>query len=155
MAIAVTAVGALVVGVLAVRQWNSPGYDIAAAPGGQSSACKQTAHRYPNRLAGQALTFTGRPGVAVWGDEAVVLRCGLKPPAPSVDACVNVNGVDWVFREGQTAGGKKVIVTYGRNPAVEAVISGHVTATDGVLVGLSALVKPIKKYTKCIGPDDV
>ncbi len=155
MVISVTAVSALVIGALAVREWSLPEYDVAAAPGGGSPACEQASHRYPHRLAGQELTFTGRPGVAVWGDSAVVLRCGLKPPAPTVDACVSVNGVDWVFRDGQSVGGKKVIVTYGRNPAVEAVISDHVAAIDGVLVDLSKMVKPIKKYSKCLGPDDV
>ncbi|WP_405778428.1 DUF3515 family protein [Streptomyces sp. NBC_00859] len=149
------AAGILVVGVPAVRKWSAPEYDVAAPPGGGAPACERASHRYPHRLAGQELTFTGRPGVAVWGDKAVVLRCGLKPPAPTVDACVSVNGVDWIVRDSRTAGGSRTIVTFGRDPAVEAVISGHVAAIDGVLVELSRTVEPIRRYSKCLGPDDV
>lgn len=34
MVISVTAVSALVIGALAVREWSLPEYDVAAAPGG-------------------------------------------------------------------------------------------------------------------------
>lgn len=149
------AIGALLVGSLVVRHRSEPGYGIASAPRAERPECEQAATRYPDRLAGQNLSFTGRPGVAVWGDNAVVLRCGLTPPAPTLDPCATVNGVDWVFREGRSENGKKVIITYGRTPAVEAVVSDEVTAIDTVLVDLSRLVEPIKKYTKCLNADDL
>ncbi|NEA69155.1 DUF3515 family protein, partial [Streptomyces sp. SID12488] len=124
--VAVAVVGTLVGGVLVVRQMGAPGYGIESAPRAERPECERAASRYPGRLAGQALTFTGRPGVAVWGDGVIVLRCGLTPPAPTVDPCANVNGVDWVFRDGRSKGGKKVVITYGRNPAVEVAVSDDV-----------------------------
>ncbi|WP_434600150.1 DUF3515 family protein [Streptomyces sp. A5-4] len=144
------AIGALTGGVLVVRQMGAPGYGIESAPRAARPECAKAASRYPERLAGQELTFTGRPGIAVWGDEAIVLRCGLTPPAPTVDPCANVNGVDWVFRDVRSQGGRKVVVTYGRNPAVEVVVSDKVAAMDAVLVDLSRLVEPIKEEAKCL-----
>ncbi|MFI9029211.1 hypothetical protein [Streptomyces sp. NPDC053560] len=79
----------------------------------------------------------------------------MRPPAPTVDPCATVNGVDWVFRERRSRNGAKVIVTYGRRPAVEAVVSGRVTAVDAVLVDLSRVVEPIEKYTRCLNSGDL
>ncbi|WP_251069290.1 DUF3515 family protein [Streptomyces sp. ISL-96] len=155
MAVTAAAIGALTGGVLVARQVSSPGYGFESAPRAERPECEKAASRYPDRLAGQRLTFTGRPGVAVWGDDAIVLRCGLTPPAPTVDPCANVNGVDWVFLEDRSKDGKKVVLTYGRTPAVEAVVSDKVAAMDAVLVDLSKLVEPIKKYTRCLNSEDV
>ncbi|RBL85630.1 DUF3515 domain-containing protein, partial [Streptomyces cavourensis] len=58
-------------------------------------------------------------------------------------------------REDRSEDGGKVIVTYGRDPAVEVAVTEEITAVDDVLVGLSALVEPVKPYTKCVGMDDV
>ncbi|CAM5335993.1 Lipoprotein OS=Streptomyces microflavus OX=1919 GN=Smic_39140 PE=4 SV=1 [Streptomyces microflavus] len=63
--------------------------------------------------------------------------------------------MDWVSREDRSKDGGKVVVTYGRDPAVEALVSDEVVAVDDVLVALSALVEPVKTYTKCVGMDDV
>ncbi|MFJ4969477.1 DUF3515 family protein [Streptomyces sp. NPDC088755] len=152
--VAVTA-GALTAGVLVSCGADSPGEGVTSAPHAKSAACEDLTDRYPDRLGGQALAFTDRPGVAVWGDDAVVLRCGVELPAPTIDPCATVDGVDWVFREDRSKDGGKVVVTYGRDPAVEVVVSDDVVAVDDALVSLSALVEPLKMYTKCLNLDDV
>jgi hypothetical protein len=129
--------------VLVVRDLRSPSYDIAQAPDADAPACARIAKSYPAVLGGHRRADTATPGVAVWGDKAVVLRCGLTPPAPTTDPCVAVDGVDWVYRESASHDGRKVIVTYGREPAVEVVLSAQDTVVDGALVDLSRLVRPI------------
>ncbi|MET9051930.1 DUF3515 family protein [Streptomyces bacillaris] len=153
-AVAAAAV-ALTAGALASCGADSPGEGVASAPHAGDAACRQFADGYPDRLGGQKLTFTDRPGVAVWGENAIVLRCGVELPEPTIDPCATVDGVDWVFREDRSEDGGKVVVTYGRDPAVEVAVTEEITAVDDVLVGLSALVEPVKPYTKCVGMDDV
>ncbi|MFI5724061.1 DUF3515 family protein [Streptomyces cyaneofuscatus] len=154
-AVLAAAASVLAAGVLVSCGADSPGEGVTAAPHAGDAACKQLADRYPDRLGGQDLTFTDRPGVAVWGENAIVLRCGVELPVPTLDPCATVDGVDWVFREDRSKDGGKVVVTYGRDPAVEVVVSDDVAAVDDVLVDLSALVEPVKTYTKCISLDDV
>ncbi|MGW7225679.1 DUF3515 family protein [Streptomyces cyaneofuscatus] len=154
-AVLAAAASVLAAGVLASCGADSPGEGVTAAPHAGDAACKQLADRYPDRLGGQDLTFTDRPGVAVWGENGIVLRCGVELPVPTLDPCATVDGVDWVFREDRSKDGGKVVVTYGRDPAVEVVVSDDVAAVDDVLVDLSALVEPVKTYTKCINLDDV
>lgn len=151
----VAVAGALTAGVLVSCGTDSPGDGVTSAPHAGDTACKQIAERYPDRLGGQALTFTDRPGVAVWGDNTIVLRCGVELPVPTVDPCATVDGVDWVFREERSKDGGKTVVTYGRDPAVEAVVSDEAVAVDDVLVDLSALVEPVKTYTRCLNLNDV
>jgi len=152
---AVVAVAVVLTAGVLVSCGDSPGEGVTAAPHAEDAACKQLAARYPDRLGGQELTFTDRPGVAVWGDNAIVLRCGVELPVPTLDPCATVDGVDWVSREERSKDGGKVVVTYGRDPAVEAVVSDEVVAVDDVLVDLSALAEPIRTYTKCLNLDDV
>lgn len=141
-------------GVLVARELASPTYGVARAPRADAPACARIAEGYPSRLDGHALTGTGLPGVAVWGDRSVVLRCGLEPPLPTTDLCVTVDGVDWVYREAASREGHKVIITYGRDPAVEVSVSTRDTAVDSALVELSRLVRPIHQNDHCVGSTD-
>ncbi|MFC0602895.1 DUF3515 family protein [Streptomyces palmae] len=137
-------------GVLIVRETTSSEPGIQAAPQGDHPRCARIAARYPSVLAGQRQEPGKGPGVAVWGDEAVVLRCGLRAPDPTPEPCVNVDGVDWVVEEARSQGGKKFVITYGRHPAVEVAISDRLTGIDEVLVELSHSVKPIRQQEECI-----
>ncbi|MDC5697229.1 DUF3515 domain-containing protein [Intrasporangium calvum] len=64
-------------------------------------------------------TSPDHPSVAAWGDPAILARCGLPAPAPTVDSCVVVDGVDWVVRELSDG---TAAVTYGREPAIEVLV---------------------------------
>lgn len=147
--------GLVVAGVaaLVVHEVNAPDYGVRAAPRADAPACGRL--DYPDRLGGQRRKDVSTAGVGVWGDGAVVLRCGLTPPAPTVDACVDIDDVDWVWRDAGSRGGSKVLVTYGRDPAVEVEISSRVDAVDAVLVEMGRLVKPIAQKSKSLGDGDV
>ncbi|WP_427921447.1 DUF3515 domain-containing protein [Streptomyces sp. cg40] len=136
--------------VLVVHESDAPAYAIEQAPHAHAAACTRIAKDYPAVLEGHRRAETGTPGVAVWGDEAVVLRCGLEPPAPTTDLCVSVNGVDWVYRQSQSRNGLKVVVTYGRTPAVEVTLSEQDTALDSALVDVSRIVRPIRQQSHCV-----
>lgn len=133
------------------HEFRSPDFGVRAAPHADAPACGRL--DYPDRVGGRRRDEVSTAGVGVWGDGAVVLRCGLTPPEPTVDACIDVDGVDWVWRE--TDGGDKVLVTYGREPAVEVRISSDAGAVDAALVELSRAVRPIAQKGKCIGEGDV
>lgn len=146
--------GLVVGGVLVMHEVRANGDGLHAAARGDSAACRRVVEGYPSGLAGLRRADVGVAGAAVWGDGAVTARCGLEPPAATTDACVNVDGVDWVWRP-KPHDGHKVLVTYGRDPAVEIEISDRVTAVDDVLVELSGAVRPLARHGRCIGEDDV
>jgi hypothetical protein len=148
IAVGVAAAGLVVVGVVVVRVVSSPAFGVDAAPRGDAPECGRIAKGFPSSLDGRERADGGAPGVAVWGDRAVVLRCGMPPPPPTTDPCVSVNGVHWVIKEAKFRDGKKVVITYGRDPAVEVSISDRVAGIDGVLVELSEAVKPIRQQRK-------
>ncbi|MFF7388682.1 DUF3515 family protein [Streptomyces scabiei] len=141
---------AVVAALLVAREVSSPALDLRPAARAGDPACTRIADRYPDRIAGESRDPVSVTGVTSWGNGGVVLRCGLEPPAETVDPCVEVDGVDWVFREDRSTGsGYRVLITYGRDPAVQAFVDDRITAIDGVLVDLSAVVRPIER-----APDD-
>ncbi|MDX3224693.1 DUF3515 domain-containing protein [Streptomyces sp. ME19-01-6] len=155
IAVGVAAAGLVVAGVVVVRVVSSPAFGVEAAPRGDAPECGRIAKEFPSRLDGRERADGGAAGVAVWGDRAVVLRCGMSPPLPTADPCVEVNGVDWVVEEAKSRDGEKVVITYGRDPAVEVSISDRVAGIDGVLVELSKVVKPIRQQRECLSVSDV
>jgi hypothetical protein len=140
----------VVAGVLVAREVSSPALDVRPAARATDPACTRIADRYPARIVGESRDPVSVTGVASWGNGGVVLRCGLEPPGETDDLCVEVDGVDWVFRKDRSTGsGYRILITYGRDPAVQAFVDDRITAIDGVLVDLSDVVRPIGR-----APDD-
>ncbi len=136
-------------GVTALSAASSPpGRE--SAPNAGHPACGRAAAHYPPQLLGKKRSAPAAEGVAVWGDGAVVLRCGTTPPKPTTDPCVNVNGVDWVLREGPSDSGERVLITYGRDPAIEVTVAeASASAGDG-LVDLGPAVEEIPQTAHCV-----
>ncbi|MHC3473240.1 DUF3515 family protein [Streptomyces sp. 7R007] len=155
VAVALAAAGLVAGTVLVVREANSPAHGLSAAPRGDAPPCARVTDASPDALDGRERAGTGLPGVAVWGDGAVTLRCGLAPPAATVDPCIAVDGVDWVWRPSTGHDGRRVLVTFGRDPAVEVSVSDRVAGIDEVLVELSGAVRSIRQGERCVGEDDV
>lgn len=132
----------------------SPTFGLEAAPRAGSAACTRLAAAYPDEVAGADRTPTDVKGAAVWGDGTVTVRCGLVVPLPTKDACIQIGGVDWVWRPPQEDG-STLLITYGRAPAVELRIDTRRAAPDAVLVDLSRLVEPIRQSHKCLSTSDV
>ncbi|MCK1796630.1 DUF3515 domain-containing protein [Streptomyces sp. XM4193] len=149
-----TALAALVVvGVLTVRAMTADGgsgVEVEPAPLADDPACVRIEKGYPDRLDGMERDDTDAAGAASWGDGSVVLRCGMKRPVPSADSCATVDGVDWLWRERESGEGRKVLLTFGREPGVQASVADEVPALDSVLIELSKLVKPVEQTEKCL-----
>ncbi|GGN28741.1 DUF3515 family protein [Streptomyces fuscichromogenes] len=147
---AALAVAGLLAGAgLVAGELDSPVFGLAQGPFAEDPGCGRLAGRYPDRLAGATRDRVTFAGLAVWGHGTVELRCGVNPPGPTTDACVSVDGVDWVWR-GTAEDGRRKLVTYGRSPAVEISVSGPAAGVDTVLVDLSRLVAPIPEGARCL-----
>ncbi len=96
---------------------------VRAVPFGESDspACQAVADRWPASVGGlePRVTAVQSRGVAAWGDPPIVARCGKAPPGPTVDPCIDIDGVDWVATELDDG---TMFTTYGRSPAVEVLV---------------------------------
>ncbi|MEU8568771.1 DUF3515 family protein [Streptomyces pathocidini] len=154
-AFALSVLPLLVGAAVIIREITHPAFGLDPAPRAGERSCTRLTHQVPDAIAGQDRTPTSVAGVALWGDGAIVLRCGFEPPLPTEDFCANVNGVDWVLREKESTGDKKKLITYGRSPAVEAVVDTRRVAMDAALVDLAQLAAPLPKTDrKCINVAD-
>ena len=102
-----------------------------------------------DELAGLArVTSTGQ-STAAWASpdraQQVVLRCGVALPGPTTDACLSVDGVDWVASDPQAS---PPWTTYGRAPATEVAVVGGVPAAD-VLPSLGGAVSTLPAQRAC------
>lgn len=127
-----------------------PGTALTVAPQGRDPACARVTAAAPRHVDGRERDEGAVPGVATWGHGAIALRCGLPPIPPTPDPCVDVDGVHWVLDQARSREGRKVVVTYGRTPAVEVTMSGQVAAIDEVLVEMSAAVEPVPQKRRCV-----
>ncbi|GAA3821862.1 hypothetical protein GCM10022403_064260 [Streptomyces coacervatus] len=130
---------------------TAPDADAGITPARASGAphCHRIADSAPASLGGFSRRDSSLPGVAVWGDRDIILRCGVTPPGLTGNPCFAVDGVDWVYDEAQSTHGRKVVVTYGRNPATQVVFDSP-GQTDAALIDLSRLVAPVRQTTRCL-----
>ncbi len=110
---------ALGLAVLAVTACAGP-VEVARAPLADDAACQGMTDLWP-ALDGleRVETDPDDPTVAAWGDPAIVARCGVRPLGPTTEACITVDGVDWVA--GELSDGTR-LTTYGRTPAIEVLV---------------------------------
>jgi hypothetical protein len=113
-ALALAAAGAL-------TWWLSRPVQVTAAPQAADPACATLADRLPREVRdqGRVATSSDSPAVAAWGDPAVIWRCGVTPPGPTTDECIEVDGVDWVRRPLDDGSS---FTTFGRDPAVQVLV---------------------------------
>ena len=152
-------VALVVVAVAAVAVWaylaNSRG--TAAAPGADDPACSTLLSALPPSLGPLDRTPQGARGVAAWGDDQVVLRCGATVLGPTTKPCIPVGpdtgpSVDWV----QDAENDRAVrfLSYGRTPAVEVTVRfGPALSSDQApsqLVDLAAAVSAIPQTRTCL-----
>ncbi|MBB4735009.1 hypothetical protein HDA30_000517 [Micrococcus cohnii] len=125
---------------------------VEAAPHANDPVCASAMVAMPEELGGEPLRPTDSQATAVWGDPAaVVLRCGVEPPAPTTDRCVTAEGVDWVVKD-EDANWR--ITTYGRDPAVEVLFDKSRATSDAVMVGLGGAVSQIPAERGCVNLED-
>ena len=125
---------------------------VPAAENAADPACAPAMVAMPDTISDLALRPTDSQATAAWGDPAaVVLRCGVQPPAPTTDQCVSADGIDWVVRE---EGKNWRITTYGRSPAVEVLFAQDRASSDSVMVALASAVGRIPAERHCVNLQD-
>lgn len=142
-------VALVVVAVAAVAVWaylaNSRGIQAAADAG--DPACTTLLSELPQTLGNLGRTPQGAEGVASWGDDQIVLRCGALVLGPTTKVCIPVGpddgpSVDWV----QDAVNDRAVrfLTYGRTPAVEVTVRfGTGLTSDQATSQLVDLAQPV------------
>ncbi|WP_432501379.1 DUF3515 family protein [Kineococcus arenarius] len=137
--------------------YRSGSTGVEAAPAGTDPACERLLQALPDVLEGLARSPQGAAGVAVWGEEQVVLRCGAAVIGPTTKPCLPVgpdeaSTVDWV----QDARSDRAVrfLTYGREPAVEVTVryGGRLAEASATapLVDLAAAVSAIPQARTCV-----
>ena len=152
-------VALVVVVVVAAAAWaylaGSSG--VEAAPDAADPACTRLLADLPGDLDGLAQRPQGAAGVAAWGGDQVVLRCGSVVLGPTSKPCVPVGpqegpSVDWV--EDARSDRAVRFLTYGRDPAVEVTVRfGDGISADQAtsqLVDLAAPVSRIVQTRTCL-----
>lgn len=154
------AAAAALAAVVTLGACSSP----VVVPAGLDAAdprCAAVVLAVPDELAGMPRLDTTSQATTAWGDRAapVVLRCGVEPPAPTTDPCVDADDgttqVDWVAVAGPedaTGAAPWTFVTYGRDPAVEVRVPAEVTATRSTsfLLDLGAAVSLVEQTRECL-----
>lgn len=108
-------------------------FPVDAAPYGSDPDCARVMLAAPESVGGLPLRKTTSQATAAYGDEyVIVVRCGVEPPGPSQDPCVEVTTstttLGWLVADTPDAW---VAVSFGRSPAVEVTIP-HVRADQAV-----------------------
>jgi hypothetical protein len=139
-------------GVILAASACSPIVDVDPAEDAANPACAPMMVILPQFVADFPRRETSSQATAAWGDPSrVILRCGVPAPGPTTDQCVNVNGIDWVLREGD---GSWTAVTYGRTPATELVFNPDEVAESTILVDLADAAAKIPQTDRCLGAGD-
>ena len=133
---------------------------LSAADDANNPACADVTVRLPEVVAEKPQRETAAQATGAWGDPAaVILHCGVAVPGPTTDACISLNGVDWIADESEAADDTYRYTTYGRDPAIEVVINadpetGGVSGTTA-LIDLTAAVQAVPATSACVGAEDL
>lgn len=132
---------------------------VEVAPYAADPLCAEVVLALPQDLGGLPRLGTTSQATVAWGDPAdpVVLRCGVEPPDPTTDRCVNADdgetSVDWIAVPGdEREDGSWLFTTYGRAPAVEVVVPATVTETRSTsfVLDLGPAVAKVEQTRACL-----
>ncbi len=135
---------------------------VTAAPFADDPVCAEVMLSLPQVLAEAERADTTSQATAAWvhdrPQDAIVLRCGVEPLAPTTDQCVDATdaagrSVDWVTVPGdETTGTPWTFTTYGREPAVEVIVPTAVTSerSTSFLVDLGVAVSRTEQVRECL-----
>jgi hypothetical protein len=133
-----------------------PTYAVPPGPAAHDRACAEVVSSLPDVVLGRDRDRVDGAGAAAWGDATVILRCGVTPPPPTTNLCVNVDGVDWVLNTKRDMGDDRVLLTtYGRVPAVEMTVDASVGHYGGALASVNDALDGIPQTHRCHDLADV
>jgi hypothetical protein len=117
----------------------------------QQQSCHTLLDALPSKLAGQAKRkSTGSDYAVVYGDPAIIVRCGVSRPKGSKSApCISRNGIDWSIPLDQTDDlSLDVTMTLPfRTPRLQAVVP-HQYRPNGPSEVMAGLDAAIRAHTK-------
>jgi hypothetical protein len=153
-----TTLGALV--VTGSSACSAP-VSVPVAPHAADPVCAEVVLALPRDLGDLPRLGTTSQATVAWGESnaAIVLRCGVEPPGPTTDQCIDADdgsiSVDWVAVPGQEdAEGHApwTFTTYGRSPAVEVRVPASVTASRSTsfLLDLGPAVSRVEQTASCL-----
>jgi hypothetical protein len=130
--------------------------DAPRLSGAARRECRALVAALPDRVADldRRETTTGEGYGAAWGDPAIVLRCGVGPPAgfDAYSRCQNANGVDWYIPESQLRGTRvdTTMTAVGRSRRVEVEIPARYLPPVAAMVDLApALKRTLRAVEPC------
>lgn len=120
---------------------------VEAAPHAADPLCAEIMLSMPDSIADFDLRETTSQGTAAFGEpSAVVVRCGVEPPGPSPDHCVNADGVDWLAVERED---DWQLISYGRDPAIEVLLDVERVASSTAMVALAPAAENVEQTREC------
>lgn len=120
-----------------------------------NTGCAAVSVRLPDLVADQPERETNAQGTAAWGTPAaIILHCGVEPPAPTTVLCVTVRGVDWIIDESQKGDDIYTLTTYGRDPAVEVTVDQSRVSASSAVLDLANAVSSVPQSRHCTNVSD-
>lgn len=116
-----------------------------------ATQCREVMAALPEQVMGQQRTRVDG-NLAVWGDPAITLRCGVDKPAglDATSPCDELNGVGWFSEEPGTALRKAWrFTTIGRQGFVEVVVPERYEPAGDALMDLSDAVATMPMVKPC------
>ena len=100
---------------------SSDAVEVAVPSAALQPACSSATLLWPSTVSGMPRRDTDpdSPGVAAWGDPAVIARCGVAAPGPTATECIEVEGVGWIPKA--LSDGTR-FTSFGTDPAVEVLV---------------------------------
>lgn len=134
---------------------------VPPAPDAADPRCAEVVLGLPRTLGDLERLESGTQAAAMWGprDAPVVLRCGVEPPGPTTEQCVQADdgtiSVDWIAVPGEedaSGAADWTFTTYGRTPAVEVRVPREVVSTRSTsfLVDLGPAVSRVEQERACL-----
>ena len=100
---------------------SSNAVEVAVPAGATGPACLSATLLWPTTVSGMPRRDTDpdSPGVAAWGDPAVIARCGVAALGPTDTECLEVDGAGWIPKA--LSDGTR-FTSFGTDPAVEVLV---------------------------------
>lgn len=137
---------------------------VPPGPAASDPTCADVMIAVPPTLLELERTETSSQATAAWGsgDDTIVMRCGVTPPAPSTDMCTTLEDadgvqVDWIVKQEE---GEEIVqyTTYGREPAIDLTVPRSVAPDQPSAAALDLgqlITRHIEATARCIGPGDL
>jgi hypothetical protein len=99
----------------------SSAVEVTAPSAASGPACTAAGLLLPATVSGleRRATDPDSPGVAAWGDPAVIARCGVAALGPTDTECLEVDGIGWIAAP--LSDGTR-FTSFGTDPALEVLV---------------------------------